>query len=285
MIAIKLQDLQYQYFWELFVSSFHHVSNGILFSGVCISEIYCYLTFSCFSLFCFIKPNIIVLFIFQVTRIPVDSTLRYTKWINSLDNSQLYTQIYTSNGPTIVMPTWFCHRSVFNIVGGFDEGGKGVPEDYLFFLKFLHLKGRLHRVDKPLLMYRHHPNATTFSVSEFTIWDIRIRELERNVLSNWTSFTIWNAGKQGRKFYRDLTDENRKKVACFCDVDEKKIAKKVYIYELEKSTVKTRVPILHFSKANKPFVICVKLDLTGGAFEANLASLNLCEGEDYVVFS
>ena len=183
------------------------------------------------------------------------------------------------------MPTWFCHRSVFDSVGGFDEGGKGVPEDYIFFLKFLNMNGKLFRVNKPLMIYRHHPDATTSSVSEHTIWNIRLKELEKNVLSQWTTFTIWNAGKQGRKFYRDIGKENRKKVKCFCDVDVKKIRKQFYTYELEKSSTKTKVPIIHFSCAEKPFIICVKLDMTDGVFEANLESLSLAEGKDYVIFS
>ena len=218
-------------------------------------------------------------------RDPPESTIRYTNWINSLSSHQLYTQIYTSNGPTVVMPTWFCHKSVFESVGGFHEGGKGVPEDYLFFLKFLYSGGKLHRVDRPLLIYRHHPNATTLSVSEYTLWDIRIKEVEEKVLSKWTNFTIWNAGKQGRKFYRDISQSNREKVSCFCDVDSKKISKGVYVYELDTSSKKAKVPIVHFKNAQKPFIICMKLGLTGGAFEANLSSLNLREGIDYVLFS
>ena len=35
-----------------------------------------------------------------------------------------------------------------------------------------------------------------------TIWDLRVKELEARVLCCWDNFTIWNAGKQGRKFYR-----------------------------------------------------------------------------------
>ncbi|XP_078488184.1 queuosine-tRNA galactosyltransferase isoform X1 [Ciona intestinalis] len=221
----------------------------------------------------------------QVIREPEGATVRYTRWINTISSSQLYTQIYTSHGPTIVMPTWFCHKSVFNLVGGFSEGGKGVPEDYIFFLRFLELKGNLHRVDRPLLTYRHHSGATTFSISEATLWDLRIKELQKNVLCKWPQFTIWNAGKQGRRFYRDLSRENKEKVHCFCDVDTKKISKGVYIYELSMEQKKPRIPIVHFKDASKPFVICVKLDLTDGVFEMNLKSLNLVEGIDYVHFS
>ena len=42
--------------------------------------------------------------------------------------------------------------------------------------------------------------------------------------------------------------------------------------------------MLHFTQANPPFVTCVALDRTGGAFEANLASLGLAEGKDFYYF-
>ena len=33
------------------------------------------------------------------------------------------------------------------------------------------------------------------------------------VLTKWPSFTIWNAGKQGRRFYRSLRPENQAKAS------------------------------------------------------------------------
>ncbi|PSN46172.1 UDP-GlcNAc:betaGal beta-1 [Blattella germanica] len=47
-------------------------------------------------------------------RFPEDSTLRFTKWANGMDQKKLYVQIYTSHGPTLIMPTWFCSRDVFD---------------------------------------------------------------------------------------------------------------------------------------------------------------------------
>ena len=47
-------------------------------------------------------------------RLPENSTERYAKWANNLNKEQLKTQIYTSHGPTIIMPTWFMHRKVFD---------------------------------------------------------------------------------------------------------------------------------------------------------------------------
>lgn len=102
-----------------------------------------------------------------------------------------------------------------------------------------------------------------------TIWTHRVHFLEEQVLPHWKSFTIWNAGKQGRKLYRSLTAASRHKVAlfppypfghysaspsaatslscsphhhltagpcspqvvAFCDVDENKIRKGFYCHE------------------------------------------------------
>lgn len=218
-------------------------------------------------------------------REPEGSTERFTKWANTLSQDQLYSQIYTSHGPTLIMPTWFCHRSVYNKAGSFSEGGKGVPEDLIFFLRHLELGGGLCLVDADLLMYRYHPGATTFSIHEDTIWKIRMEYIQKQVLDKWESFTIWNAGKQGKKFYRNLSTTNQIKVAAFCDVDPKKIKCGAYIYHESKEKIKPTVPIVHFQSAKPPFIICMKLDLTGGEFEKNLASLNLKEGVDFFHFN
>ncbi|XP_064126503.1 UDP-GlcNAc:betaGal beta-1,3-N-acetylglucosaminyltransferase-like protein 1 isoform X3 [Loxodonta africana] len=228
----------------------------------------------------------------QVRRDPPDSTERYTHWINQLSADQLLTQVFTSNGPTVIMPTWFCSRAWFSHVGWFDEGGqktlqclvdrefpksaakdvlsvfkskgltlmtKGVPEDLLFFQEHLRRGGRVVRVERRLLLYRYHPGAASLSVLEGTIWTLRVRFLEERVLPHWAAFTIWNAGKQGRRLYRSLEAANRQKVVAFCDVDERKIKKGFYCYEDAQERPKPRVPILHFRAAQPPFIICVKL--------------------------
>ncbi|XP_023189153.1 UDP-GlcNAc:betaGal beta-1,3-N-acetylglucosaminyltransferase-like protein 1 isoform X2 [Xiphophorus maculatus] len=209
----------------------------------------------------------------RVQRLPEGSTERYARWINSLAQDQLLTQAYTSHGPTVVMPTWFCSRKLFMKVGLFDEGGKGVPEDLLFFYQFLRQGGSPLRVDQRLLVYRE------------TIWKLRVDFLQERVLSQWESFTIWNAGKQGRKLYRSLSLINQKKVKAFCDVDEKKIQKRFYTHEESKERPKPTVPVLHYKEATGPFIICVKLDMTGGVLEENLNSLQLKEGTDYYHFN
>ncbi|XP_060544630.1 UDP-GlcNAc:betaGal beta-1,3-N-acetylglucosaminyltransferase-like protein 1 isoform X6 [Pantherophis guttatus] len=185
--------------------------------------------------------------------------------------------VFTSHGPTVIMPTWFCSREWFYLVGRFNEEGKGTPEDLLFFYEHLRKGGEVFRVDECLLLYRYHAQAATNTVLEETIWTHRVLFLEERILSNWTSFTIWNAGKQGRKLFRSLSPANQNKVTAFCDVDKNKITKGFYIYEESKETSKPRIPILHFKEASPPLIICVKLDLTDGQFEENLSLLNLKE--------
>ncbi|KAM8842029.1 queuosine-tRNA galactosyltransferase isoform 1-T1 [Synchiropus picturatus] len=221
----------------------------------------------------------------RVRRVPEGSTERYTHWINSTTQDQLLTQVYTSHGPTVIMPTWFCSREWFLEVGLFDEGGKGVAEDLLFFYQSLRQGGGAVRVDQCLLVYRYHEKAATHSVTEETIWNLRVNFLQERVISQWESFTIWNAGKQGRKLFRYLNGANQKKVKAFCDVDEKKIKKGFYTYEDSKERPKRRVPIVSYKDASPPFVICVKLDMTGGILEENINSLNLVEGVNYFHFN
>ncbi|XP_012936870.1 UDP-GlcNAc:betaGal beta-1,3-N-acetylglucosaminyltransferase-like protein 1 isoform X2 [Aplysia californica] len=217
-------------------------------------------------------------------RKPEGSTERFSQWANRLCPHQLYTQAYTSHGPTVIMPTWFCHRNVVESVGGFHEGGKGVPEDLIFFYAHLCGGGTLTRVDKDLLMYRYHPECATFSVKEETIWDKRVAFLEQEVLKKWDHFSIWNAGKQGRKLFRSLSRTSQSKVTMFCDVDERKISKKYYIYENSPEVPKPKVPIVYFTEVKPPIIICIKMDLSGN-FEQNLSSLRLKEGRDFIHFN
>ncbi|KAL1004918.1 hypothetical protein UPYG_G00052190 [Umbra pygmaea] len=219
----------------------------------------------------------------QVRRDPEGSTERYTRWINNISQDQLTSQVYTSHGPTVVMPTWFCSRDWFQRVGSFDEGGKGVPEDLLFFYQSVAQGGATH----PRLGHALRKSPLLYLIPCFleTIWNLRVAFLQERVINQWKAFTIWNAGKQGRKLYRCLSHTNQKKVRAFCDVDENKIKKGFYTYEDSKERPKPKIPVLHYGNASPPYIICVKLDMTGGVFEENLKSLSLKEGVDYYHFN
>lgn len=221
----------------------------------------------------------------KISRLPINSTPRYSHWANSLTKTQLKKQIYTSNGPTLLMPTWFCHRSVYDKVGGFVETGRGTPEDLIFFYEHLDAGGDLQRVDKELLVYVYHEGAATFSVKREQIWKIQLDRIQKHVLPDWDHFTVWNAGKAGRRLVRSLSPNNLNKVVAFCDVDKNKIGHCVELYCPIERKVIIKLPVIHFTEAKPPLLICIKLDLSKGEFEKNLESLNLVEGNDYVLFS
>lgn len=221
----------------------------------------------------------------RISRVPANSTPRLVKWANELDHTLLKLQIHTSHGPTLLMPTWFCHRSVFDTVGGFNESGHGTPEDLIFFYAHLDAGGELIRVEEELLVYTYHEGAATFSVTRERIWQIQLQRLEAKVFPHWSNITVWNAGKAGRKFVRALKPANLKKVTAFCDVDQKKIGRHIQLYCPMKRRVIVTLPVLHFTEAKPPLIICVKLDMTNGDFERNLKSLNFLEGRDYILYN
>merc|ERR1712072_456764 len=130
----------------------------------------------------------------NVWREPEGSTARYTAWANSLTEKDLMFQRFREL--TVLMPTWFTPRSVFDAVGGFDESGKGTPEDLIFFYKHLSLGGTLSKVcGDPLLMYRYHENMTSFAVPSSTIWAHRLNAIQTDVLSQLDQFSIWSVGR------------------------------------------------------------------------------------------
>ncbi|VDM79304.1 unnamed protein product [Strongylus vulgaris] len=181
-------------------------------------------------------------------RIPEGSTQRYTKWANNLSNKQLTLQVYTSHGPTLIAPTWFISRKLFCRMGGFrDNVRTGFPEDLEFFYRALDIDDIcLCKVNKPLVYYRYHLSCASFEVNEAVIWNMRVDRFRSHVLPYWKSFTIWNAGKQGKRFFKSLHDEEKHRVVSFCDVDEKKL-RRAWLEEYDEvaRVVRWKLPIVH----------------------------------------
>lgn len=86
-----------------------------------------------------------------------------------------------------------------------------------------------------------------------------MERLERVVLNNWVKFTIWNAGKQGKRLYNSLKESNRRKIQAFCDVDAHKINHKYIHYDPITRTTEDAIDIVHYKDAQTPFVVCVKM--------------------------
>ncbi|PZC79909.1 hypothetical protein B5X24_HaOG215673 [Helicoverpa armigera] len=72
--------------------------------------------------------------------------------------------------------------------------------------------------------------AATFSVKREQIWKIQLDRIQKHVLPYWDHFTVWNAGKAGRRLVRSLNPNNLNKVVAFCDVDKNKIGHCVELY-------------------------------------------------------
>jgi len=99
-----------------------------------------------------------------------DSTIRYTRWLNNLPLNLLEKRLLTSHGPSVAMPTWFLHRTIFEKIGGFSDRGRGFPEDQEFILRHVfEFGGKLFRVEKVLLLYRFHEGCETLGVGDVAI--------------------------------------------------------------------------------------------------------------------
>ena len=214
------------------------------------------------------------------TRVPEEATPRFTEWHRTLETPQdLVLQQYRE--VTLSHPTWFMSRRVWELVGGYSEEYPGCPEDMMFFYKWMQLSGKVCKLPESLTVYRYHKGATSFSIHRNRLLQEKVQHLEKMVLSLVHEFTIWGAGRDGKKFFMTLSPLSKSKVIAFCDVAEKKIGTKYHDHDSRR-----QIPIIHFSEAKPLVIICVALNrsLGGGpvsAFEANLLSMGWIEGKDY----
>lgn len=225
-------------------------------------------------------PNAIVGARFR--REPEGSTAFYTDWLNNLLQEELYLHQYREC--TLILPTWFMARAVFTAVR-FEEVAPSArgqfPEDLVFFNKHLEGGGALHKVEDTLMIYRYVPGSVCFQIPRKVLVETRVPFLERRVLAHWPRFSIWGAGRDGKFFLNQLSNDTVGRVEAFCDVDEKKIAIGQYFHQGSRR----RIPIVHFTSVRPPLIICVAVKGRGGELRDNLNSLGLVEGVDYYHFS
>uniref|UniRef100_A0A1I7ULY0 Glyco_trans_2-like domain-containing protein n=1 Tax=Caenorhabditis tropicalis TaxID=1561998 RepID=A0A1I7ULY0_9PELO len=223
----------------------------------------------------------------QFHRLPEGSTTRYTNWANSMNGDKIRNQVYTSHGPTLVAPTWFISRALFEKVGGFrTDIPNGFPEDLDFFYKCLSIpQCNFAKVPEDIVMYRYHPNCASHNVTEQTIWNFRLQRLKEHYIKKWDKFTIWSAGKQGKRFFKNLDEDEKTKVREFCDIDESKIGRGIHEeFDEKERKVTHKVPIVNIENAKPPLVVCVKLDLTHGDLERIIERKGWKEHVDLVYF-
>jgi ribonuclease P protein subunit RPP14 len=223
-------------------------------------------------------------------RIPEGSTPYYTDWINGLSDEGLLLEQYREC--TLICPTWFMHKDVFMTIqtrlnrvnGAYLEempGIRRVPEDTYFFMDHLELGGTLAKVPEVLVTYRYTPGSWCTGTSHADLQVARLPYLQRRVLSlpTWKQFTIWGYGKDGRKFITRLPKEIAAQVVAFCDVDVQKIGMTYFIQSCRK-----HIPVIKYSDAKPPMIICVASKRAQGGLEENIKRLNMVEGVDYLHF-
>jgi glycosyltransferase involved in cell wall biosynthesis len=310
-------------------------------------------------------------------RDPHDSTWHYAQWANGLTDERLMLERYrevTVLQPTWMM-TKARFQSLGGYVEAphpndtsndisslankhFDSGdGKlrmihdtydtlqslRLAEDLRLFHSHLYANGllRLHRTKTPLVTYRHRAGMSQSSQTpRKLLLHLRVLAFEAAVLrGEWAGrFVVWGAGRDGKDFVKALSKDVHRRVACFVDVDEKKINGGYYVNK----ELHIRIPIVHFSWLAKdrakvdresffgrvakqrkvgshdknaendakstlpsskkrrlnaamdldlsvlpslPVVVCVAMYRTGGALEANVASIGRTEGKNLWHFS
>jgi hypothetical protein len=213
-------------------------------------------------------------------REPAEATWHYVQWANGLSDERLMLERYREC--TVLQPTWMMSKRRFKLLGGYVEApppgdqdafdmqgielfsASGVlrlvhkifetpesmryAEDLRLFHAHLLADGllRLHRTDTPLVTYRHRSGSQSCHTSRKLLLHLRVLAFEISVLNKgWASerFVIWGAGRDGRSFVKALSPESRKRIACFVDVDYKKIETGYYVNK----DLDVRIPIVHFS--------------------------------------
>mmetsp|Transcript_3546 Transcript_3546/g.9025 ORF Transcript_3546/g.9025 Transcript_3546/m.9025 type:complete len:864 (-) Transcript_3546:182-2773(-) len=252
-------------------------------------------------------------------RDPPGATRHYTAWANSLTPEQLHLQRFREC--TLVAPTWFMSRETFDRSGGF---GTTLGDDLQLFQRHCNRGGHLCLVGggaagaDPLLAYRHHATSLSSATPRGVLLAIRAAAFVEAVLegagargAGWEAgFTVWNAGRDGKQFVRALPWRWQRRCRAFCDVDARKIGTVVELTapssttaddaaadgdeRLEsdfsrRGTAHHRVPVVHWSEAEPPLVLCVAMGRTNGVFEGNVAELaarlQLREGTHYWHFN
>ena len=194
-------------------------------------------------------------------REPSDATPRYTAWLNGLTPEQLATQFLRE--VTLARPTWFCARGVYDRAGPFFPGPRQADDMRFFLSHVALGAPLAKVPEPLVMYRHHasssmghalaaqactHPAAAKeaqeaqaapqesapavrpqpLGVDRELIWALRVAALEDQLLARHPAFagkrfSIWNAGKEGRRLYRALRPESRARVACLCDMSSRAI--------------------------------------------------------------
>lgn len=209
-------------------------------------------------------------------RFPAGSTPRYQAYHDRIAGSTAVEGglfAFAFRDAPLAMPTVACLRRVWLAVGKFAEG-RAVSEDLYFQYAAMECGYVLRKLDgAPLVRYRYHDRMTSHILTRLHMLSVRTAAFERLVVRGreWKKFSIWGAGRDGKDFYKLLSDSSKARVRAWGEVNPRKIGKDMY-----------GIPVVHWSQLVPPIATCVALDRRDREFEDNLASRNLVPGVDFV---
>lgn len=100
--------------------------------------------------------------------------------------------------------------------------------------------------------------STRRAARRHSLLRVRVAAFERRVLSlsSWATFTVWGAGREGRRFVSALSPAARCRVVALADVDPKKVGGR-YLNQRVRPPIS--LPIIHTAAIRTPAVVCVAL--------------------------
>lgn len=193
-----------------------------------------------------------------LVRDPPDATVHWMWWANGMEPDQLWLQQFRET--TVLMPTWFIPRRLYDAVGGFREAppSSGEAEDLRFFLKHLAMHGDANRAAgrqsvirvgdaaSPVLLYRWTAGSGTARVSRRQHLAVRTVAFEQRILDGaWAgrSFMIWGAGRDAKHFLSGLQPATQARIRALIDLDRRKIG-----HDYVNGTLGLKIPVVHFEE-------------------------------------
>jgi glycosyltransferase involved in cell wall biosynthesis len=217
----------------------------------------------------------------RFSRHPPDATERYAAWANSLSSERLHLERFREC--TLIQPTWFFHRDLWNKAGGYDDDG-GTCDDLRFFLRHVGRGGLLHRVEEDLVVYTLSEGLSSMTHRKALV-KCRVAAFSTQILDgDWKGrkIHVWGAGRDGRCFLNELALLGRvNAVEALYDVDSAKIGK------YHNGATGLSMPVRHVDEIRAPFVVCVSMrnPQLVAYVQAAAKRLGAIEGTDWFQFN
>lgn len=152
---------------------------------------------------------------------------RYEAWLNSLVTPDEIARDFFVESP-LCHPSVVMRREAYEAVDGYLDDG--TPEDYGLWLQLAESGFSFAKVNEVLFYWRegsHRFSRTDSRYHPSRFLELKLRFLKRWYLKGYRAFSIWGAGKLGRRLSRAL-EQVEINIASFIDIDPKKVGHRVH---------------------------------------------------------